>query len=376
MDQDSTTQDREWVRLRKQLRDNERIWSGFRQIEVRMIGSNSLPELIQVITEGIPETFPGIDCVTVACDDPEYEMTRMVENNMEPGNEAPRFISIPRATLDGLYTRPWRPRLGPVDDRLHQLLFASHPCAEGSVALAPLIRRGELIGSLNQGSHDPRHFSSGIATDLLEHLAAVAAMCIDNSINRERLKLDGLTDPLTGISNRRFFVRRLAEEVERWARQSSPLICMMVDVDFFKQVNDQYGHQVGDRVLRQIASLLGQDLRGSDVLARYGGEEFVLLLPGTNMPQGAAIAERLRSRVEHCAFVIPEGIDLGITVSVGLACLQPGSEDYGTDPSAWLISKVDAALYQAKESGRNRVVQAAQLDSKGKIHPATTSSEK
>lgn len=359
MDQGSTTQDREWVRLRSQLRENERIWSGFRQIEVRMIGSHSLPDLIQIITEGIPETFPGIECVTVACVDPEYEMTRLIEDGVDPGSGARRFIALPRETLDGLFTRPWRPRLGPVDERLHDLLFSSHPCASGSVALAPLVRRGELIGSLNQGSRDARHFAPGTATDLLEHLAAVAAMCIDNSINHERLKLDGLTDPLTGISNRRFFGRRLAEEVERWARQSGPLVCMLVDVDFFKQVNDQYGHQVGDRVLRQIASLLGQDLRGSDVLARYGGEEFVLLLPGTTPVQGAAIAERLRSSIEHSAFIIPEGVDLDVTVSVGLACLQPGVDSYGPDPAAWLFEQVDAALYQAKESGRNRVVQAA-----------------
>ena len=354
MDRESTTQEREWARLSKQLRDNERIWSGFRQIEVQMIGSNSFPDLVNIITAGIPETFPGIDCVTVACVDPEYEMSRLIENSS--GTRS--FIALPRETLDGLFARPWRPRLGPVDERLHSLLFSGHPCATGSVALAPLVLHGELVGSLNQGSRDARHFAPGIATDLLEHLAAVAAMCIDNCINHERLKLDGLTDPLTGISNRRFFERRLAEEVERWARQSGPLVCMLVDVDFFKQVNDQYGHQVGDRVLRQIASLLGQDLRGSDVLARYGGEEFVLLLPGTTPAQGAAIAERLRSNIEHSAFVIPDGIDLDVTVSVGMACLQPGVDSYGPDPAGWLFQHVDSALYQAKEAGRNRVIQA------------------
>ena len=124
MDQASTTQEREWVRLRKQLRDNERIWSGFRQIEVRMIGSPSLPDLIHIITAGIPETFPGIDCVTVACVDPEYEMTRLIEDGAEPGSGARSFIALPRETLDGLFTRPWRPRLGPVDERLHSLLFS------------------------------------------------------------------------------------------------------------------------------------------------------------------------------------------------------------------------------------------------------------
>lgn len=367
MDQESTTQEREWLRLSKQLRDNERIWSGFRQIEVRMIGAHSFTDLISIIADGIPQTFPGIDCVTVACVDPEYEMTRLVEGDMGTALPPNCFRAIPRQTLDGLFTRPWRPRLGPVDEQLHSLLYSGNPCATGSVAMAPLVRRGELIGSLNQGSRDPHHFTPGTATDLLEHLAAVAALCIDNAVNHERLKLDGLTDALTGISNRRFFERRLAEEVERWARQSGPLVCMLVDVDFFKQVNDQYGHQVGDRVLRQIASLLGQDLRGSDVLARYGGEEFVLLLPDTTPAQGAAIAERLRGRVEHSAFVIPEGIDLDVTVSIGLASLQPGADSYGPDPGAWLFKQVDTALYEAKETGRNRVVQAQMSGSSSTI---------
>lgn len=358
MEQDGTTLEREWTKLRNQLRDNERIWSGFRHIEVRMIGSHSLIDLVGVITEGIPETFSGIDCVTIACVDPEYEMTRLIDAGIESGLKPHCFSAIPREKLNDLFTRPWRPRLGPADEHVHSLLFANNPCASGSVALAPLVRRGELIGSLNQGSRDPKHFMSGIATDLLEHLAAVAALCIDNAVNHERLKLDGLTDPLTGVSNRRFFERRLTEEIERWSRQAGPLVCMLADVDFFKQVNDQYGHQVGDRVLRQIASILGQDLRGSDVLARYGGEEFILLLPGTTRSQGVAIAERLRSNVEHSAFVIPEGVDLDVTVSIGLACLETGAESYGADPAARLFQQVDAALYEAKQTGRNRVVQA------------------
>ncbi|MHB8534635.1 MAG: GGDEF domain-containing protein [Sulfuricaulis sp.] len=358
MEQGSSTQEREWVRLRDQLRDNERIWSGFRQIEVQMIGANSFTDLLRVITQGIPDAFPGIDCVTLACVDPEYEMTRMLDTGVDAGLLPDCFVAIPRANLDTLFTRPWRTRLGPVDAAIHSLLFSNNPCAAGSVALAPLIRRGELIGILNQGSRDPKHFMPGTATDLLEHLAAVAALCIDNAINHERLKLDGLTDPLTGVSNRRFFERRLAEEIERWARQVGPLVCMLADVDFFKQVNDQHGHQVGDRVLRQIASILGQDLRGSDVLARYGGEEFVLLLPGTSAIQGATIAERLRANVELNSFVIPEGVDLDVTVSIGLACLEPGVESYGHEPAVWLFQQVDAALYEAKQTGRNRVVQA------------------
>jgi two-component system cell cycle response regulator len=358
MHQGDSILDRDLSRLKNQLRDNERIWSGFRQIEVKMIGAHSLRELVGILTNDIPQTFPGIDCVALACTDSGYEMTRLLDGGAEPELQPGCFVSIQRETLEALHPRPWRPKLGPSDERIRTQLFAGNSCAAGSVALAPLVRRGELIGSLNQGSRDPRHFVPGIATDLLEHLAAVAALCIDNAINEERLKLDGLTDSLTNVANRRFFERRLVEEVERWTRNAGPLVCMMVDVDFFKLVNDQYGHQVGDRVLRQIASLLGKELRASDVLARYGGEEFVLLLPGTTSAQGVAIAERLRANVADSTFVIPEGVDLNVTVSVGFACLEPGMEIHSQEPAAWFLQQVDLALYQAKETGRNRAVQA------------------
>jgi len=112
MDQRETTQDWEWVKLRNQLRDNERIWSGFREIEVRMIGSNSLTDLARVITEGIPETFSGIDCVTIACVDPEYEMTRLIDAGIESGLKPNCFVAIPRKTLNEMFAHPWRPRLG------------------------------------------------------------------------------------------------------------------------------------------------------------------------------------------------------------------------------------------------------------------------
>jgi diguanylate cyclase (GGDEF)-like protein len=340
------------------LRENERIWSGFQRIEVKMIGSHSLTDLISVITNDIPDTFPGIDYVTIACTDPEYEMRRLIEADTTSRLKPHSFIPLSREQLDALFSRPWRPRLGPQTALIHSQFFSNNSRAAGSVAIAPLICRGQLIGSLNQGSRDSKHFTPDIATDLLEHLASVAALCIDNAVNHERLKLDGLTDPLTGVSNRRFFERRLAEEIERWARKAGPLVCMLADVDFFKHVNDQYGHQVGDRVLRQIASILGQDLRGSDVLARYGGEEFVLLLPGATLSQGMAIAERLRASIEHSAFIIPEGVDLDVTVSIGIACLEPGVDSYGPDPDVWLVQQVDTALYQAKQTGRNRVVSA------------------
>jgi two-component system, cell cycle response regulator len=356
------------ARLKQQLRDNERIWAGFRCIEVRMIGAHSLRELVAVATGELPRAFPSVDAVTLACFDPEYEMARMLESNggsstasdAAPGHDpVSSFVAVSQESLTRLFGAALRPRLGPCDPSLQALLFPEYPGALGSVALAPLVLRGQLIGALNQGSLDPAHFTAGTATDLLEHLAAVASMCLDNAVSHERLRVYGLIDPLTGVANRRFFERRVGEEIERWLRRREPLVYMLVDIDHFKQVNDQHGHRVGDQVLQQVAQLLGRDLRGADLLARYGGEEFMLLLPNTTAAQGAAIGQRLCNSVARHAFEIEAQRPLAVTISIGIACLDAQSADAAQPPAPWLFQQADAALYQAKQAGRNRIVFAA-----------------
>jgi diguanylate cyclase (GGDEF)-like protein len=228
----------------------------------------------------------------------------------------------------------------------------------GSVALAPLVFQGRLLGCLAQGSDDATHFTSRTATDLLEHLAAVIALSIDSQISHERLKLDGLTDALTGAANRRYCERWLQNEIERWRRRPEALVCMLIDIDHFKGINDQHGHQIGDAVLRQVATLLARELRAADVLARYGGEEFMLLLPNTTPAQGATIAERVRERIASHAFGGPDAA-LRVTVSVGLATLGTASAvDTPATIAERLVQAADAALYRAKHEGRNRVVTA------------------
>ncbi len=355
---------RRMTMLEDQIRRNEHIWSGFRRIEIDMVGAHSLGELIDVLADGILHTFNNVDCVTLACLDPEYELTRLLEGGQANEKYNHLFVPLGQQAFDGLYRKPYKTCLGPFDPARHQSLFPSHSMV-GSVALAPLVFRGQLIGSLNQGSQKTGHFSSGAATDLLEHLAAVTAMCIDNTVSHERLKLDGLTDSLTGISNRRFFERRLKEEVERWRRSASNLCCVVVDIDHFKQVNDRFGHHIGDVILERVARELGKVLRSSDVLARYGGEEFVLLLPETPTEVACEIAERLRHDVAKMEFDEDVLQDFHVTVSLGLATLtsQHSRRGESESPGEWLFQQADTALYQAKNGGRNRVVVAANRES-------------
>jgi len=342
-----------WMESR--LRGNERIWAGFREIELRMLTAETLHAVIGVLSRDLPVFFPGVHAVSIAWLDPDYELTHLLEQEggMVPSNA---FVAL-RMPAPGLIP-PDGPLLGVADPDRQQKLFPHATQRLQSMAIAPLVLRGERVGSLNQGSADPRHFAPDAATDLLEHLAAVAAICIDNSVNRARLRRDGLTDVLTQVANRRFFDRRLREEVSQWLRRGGELSCLLVDLDCFKQVNDQHGHQAGDLVLKEAARALSMGLRASDVLARYGGEEFVLLLPATGIQRAAEIAERLRAAVASLAITPTRGVSLRVTASFGLANLAADQRATLEDPGLWLLRQADQALYAAKARGRNCVVAA------------------
>ena len=157
-----------------------------------------------------------------------------------------------------------------------------------------------------------------------------------------------LTDSLTGLPNREAYEETAAREVQRWQRYDRPLCLAVCDIDLFKTVNDSYGHSAGDEVLRQLASILGNRLRGTDFVARYGGEEFVVLLPETDREQAEQVMESLREAIEQSQ-ITWEQKDLQLTVSIGIA------EFKGKDILQSAFTRADRALYQAKRNGRNRI---------------------
>lgn len=192
-------------------------------------------------------------------------------------------------------------------------------------------------------------------------------------IEMERL---AIIDPLTGVFNRRHFNNRVIEELERANRYEHPLALMLMDIDHFKQINDTYGHPVGDKVLQYLAELCRKNLRGTDMIGRYGGDEFVFLLPetqvinptlpieklhATTMPTDAsAVAERLRQEIARTGIETDQGT-IQITVSLGIAGLSGLTREHGMSPQSreqqlvQLIAHADTALYSAKEAGRNCV---------------------
>jgi len=181
-------------------------------------------------------------------------------------------------------------------------------------------------------------------------VADIFAAAIQNAHYVQRVKQLAFLDGLTGIFNRRYLETRLNEEIERSRRYDTILSVAMVDVDHFKRLNDEFGHLLGDEVLRQVACLLSQLLRKSDVVCRYGGEEFVVLLPQTSTEQALLVAEKLRRAIEEWKF---PGVPRAVTISVGVATCP----DHATTRDQ-LLKAADNALYTAKQTGRNRVLPA------------------
>lgn len=158
-------------------------------------------------------------------------------------------------------------------------------------------------------------------------------------------------DFLTGVSSRSWFMRQALVELHRAIRYNHPLSLLMLDIDFFKRINDTHGHLAGDVVLKNVADLCKQMLRDSDMVGRLGGEEFALLLPETNHQQAFTVAERLRNNIENANIVLPgDNVTLQLTVSIGVATLEGKHDDVEA-----MIGRADKALYEAKNSGRNRI---------------------
>ncbi|MFQ5469678.1 MAG: DUF484 family protein [Gammaproteobacteria bacterium] len=340
-----------------QAKENDLKQRRFQSHELRLIGLNSLFELIETVLYPEYTTFKW-DIVTLLLLDPEYEIQRVLtEEGVDLEKHPALTFASSREDLESLYPVSLFPTLGPYNARKHAVLFPGKKKSPSSIALLPLVRYGRLIGCLNIGSFSSERFVRGVRTDFLEHLAAIVAICLENATNLERLKRQGLTDTLTAINNRRFFDQRLTEEVESTKRNAETLSCMLLDVDHFKQVNDRYGHQVGDQVLREVAALIRAQMRGSDVLSRYGGEEFAALLAQTDEGEALEVAERIRTSIEKRMFDTAEDGQFNVTISIGLTIFCPKQ-----DPNSlrlqgdYLIGQADRALYDAKANGRNQVV--------------------
>jgi diguanylate cyclase (GGDEF)-like protein len=216
----------------------------------------------------------------------------------------------------------------------------------------PLVSFGQPLGVLSLSSASLQAFPE---TDLgpMESVADICAAAFQNAMNLERVRELAYRDGLTAIFNRRFFEMRILEELERARRYNLVLSVVMIDLDGFKALNDEFGHLLGDEALRQMATIFSQQMRKADVVCRYGGDEFGILLPETSGQKAFSATDKLRRTVGGWAF---PGVPRPLTLSAGLACFP----EHGNSRDQ-LIKAADDALYRAKQTGRNRVLFAGKL---------------
>lgn len=340
--------------LLDEARRNEARQERFELLERQLIAARSLPELVRLLLDDYRAAF-GIEHVSLSLIDPECEIARIFAMQCPPGLRLHETAEI-FAPVCTSGARAW---LQPYDADTHAALLGGAHGGIASVAVLPLLRGDELIGSLNLGSCTVERYDPEAGTRFLDRVAAVVTLCIENALAHERLKSVGLTDALTGVQNRRYFEHRCLAEVCQAQRHRQPLACMFLDIDRFKRINDTWGHQTGDTVLRSVAALVQEQLRTGDTMARYGGEEFVVLLPQTAAVHAREIAERIRAAVAGSGFVVPSGESVPVTLSVGLSMLGGNISAGESDLATNMVAAADRALYEAKHGGRNRVVMAA-----------------
>lgn len=311
-------------------------------------GVLEIKELLEQVCSLTLKSFGG-DHATVLLIDDDRLVLRAHKGKLAPlikiGDDLP--------LADAAFARAFQSRKAAVEREIppvpgERLLFRD----VRSTVYLPLISLGQVLGVLRLDSASSEAFDSEDVTSL-ELVSDICAAAIQNARYFDQVRQLAYMDGLTGIFNRRYFELRIAEELARSSRHNLTFSIIMVDIDHFKRLNDEFGHLSGDVVLRQLSSILGQQLRKSDVLSRYGGEEFAIITPETNLESALAVCDKLRKVVEGWHF---PGIPRPVTISAGIAeyPVQGNTRDE-------LVKAADEALYAAKQGGRNRVLAARVL---------------
>ncbi|MGZ8190128.1 MAG: GGDEF domain-containing response regulator [Methylococcaceae bacterium] len=209
--------------------------------------------------------------------------------------------------------------------------------------------KGLTLGAVD---YITKPFAPAVVKARVRHQLKLQRLTLALKTANAQLTLQAMTDPLTGAHNRRYFIDMLKNELARARRYKHPTSLMVIDIDRFKEINDGFGHDIGDQVIIEVVKISAQILRKNDIFSRFGGEEFTILLPETPLEEATAIAERLCAKIANTQINIPQK-HIFFTVSAGVTQFE--AEDNTTEK---ILKRADIALYQAKQQGRNRVVVA------------------
>ncbi|MBV9884524.1 MAG: diguanylate cyclase [Sphingomonadaceae bacterium] len=310
----------------------------------RLQGCDTVGDLALVVRTFAAEIAPAFAGRFYIADE-HRQLMREAASWGEPHHSAPEFpVGDCWALRRGQLHRPAGERID---------IRCPHACeSETDDLCVPVTVRGETIGLIYFERQSALARNPADLVVYLELLAENIGLALANLRLRDALRAMALLDPLTGLSNRRRLDVALQAQLREAEKSGRPLACLMLDLDHFKRINDSYGHEAGDAVLRSVGEVLGHAVRGEGMAFRHGGEEFLLLMPGISAKAAAERAEQIRERIEALQ-IRQDGSDIGpVTCSIGIAAFP----DHGTGDS--LVHTADAALLRAKKQGRDRIVVA------------------
>ena len=331
------------VRDREELaRRNEETTRKFFEIEKRILSILNYKDLFEVLLAEIKKKF-GMPSAWISIID-KSEVTSFIEQ-LESSEAIKKHMNIiDKNTFLKLVGTKTTPLL--INNNLKaysKLTPRQDKYSIRSMAISPISLDGEIIGSLNQAHISPEHFKPGLDTSSLEQLAVKVSFCLSNVTAHEKLKFLAYSDPLTGLLNRRAMESALKREFSREKRYRRMLSVVFIDLDDFKSVNDVHGHDLGDELLKYVATQLLDISRDTDVVARFAGDEFIVILPETS----ARSAIKLMSRLKDYFLSYPlntAGTSIPVSISFGVA----STEDKSIENPAMLLKKADEMLYKAK----------------------------
>ncbi len=333
--------------LFQQLKDNDTLARKFHEIETHILTIFNYQDLFKELLDQIQLKF-GVPLVWLSIIK-DSDVSKLAEQLSDKETWRERINIIERKDLLHITGHQMIPRLINRNMAAYSRIFPdiSKPLIK-SVAIAPISLDGELIGSLNQGDLSPERFHPGLDTSLLERLALKVSLCLSNVTAHEKLRFMAFHDPLTGLLNRRALDSALNREFSRAIRYHRPLSVVFIDLNHFKQVNDTYGHEAGDAVLKHLASILMQEKRETDIVARFAGDEFVTVLADTLFDETDLFIRRIEARIQHPVFI--DGVFIRIRFSYGIASTE---KDRYKDAHA-LLKAADTRLYQVKQNNRKK----------------------
>jgi len=335
-------------------KDNQAVLARFQNFELSMLNALNIGELLEILLFKSIRHFDLSDC-RLLWFDYQQPMRSFISEDIRQQFGHRLVFSGMQDDVEQLFKQSLSPKLTALTpvEKLRWFPGRTHVL---SAAFIPLICQGSLQGALLLGSPEEKRFSQEKATDFIAHMGLILSVCLQNNINREQIRLLSMLDNLTKVKNRRCFDQDIRAEVARSKRNQQPLSCLFIDADFFKKVNDTYGHPGGDETLICLAKWVQKQLRECDHLARLGGEEFAVLLPQCDENLAYQVAERVRAYVESQVIRFKE-FEFSITLSIGASTFYPERfPDLPLDSVCEkLVAHADLGVYDAKENGRNQV---------------------